>query len=405
MCVCGAYAEFAGEPNNVLKGAKWSPDGLCLMTASEDRTLRLFELPGDDGGGGGDGGGSVAELSSVLQVREGESIYDYAWYPHMDSAQPETCCFASSSRDHPVHLWDAYTGSCRASYVSYNHLDEVVAANSCAFSLDGQRLYCGFDRAVRIFDVTRPGRQCKLLQTCKSRKSRAGQRGIISCFAFAPDFSGLYAAGSFSGTTGLYAEGSDGLIVELGGHNGGVTQCTFSHDGLKLYTAARCDGAIHCWDVRMSCRVLASFQRACPTNQRIGFELKGAASEALITASQDGRVLVYDTTAPAEPPATVLSFGEATNAATSHPNLPLLAVAVGERRFPLSRDDHGARGGGGDSGATTEEAWSCDRASEDDPYANGLSVWRMPTPNAESAQPSTDGLAGNDGSDGWEDGA
>ena len=149
---------------------------------------------------------------------------------------------------------------------------------------------------------------------------------------------------------------------------------------------------------------MAEYVRSSPTNQRIGFELKGAASEALITASQDGRVLVYDTTAPAEPPATVLSFGEATNAATSHPHLPLLAVAVGERRFPLSRDDHCARDGGSGSGATTEEAWSCDRASEDDPYANGLSVWRMPTPTAESALPSTDSLAGNDGSGGWEDG-
>ena len=31
--------------NNFLKGCKWSPDGLCLLTASDDNCLRLFNLP------------------------------------------------------------------------------------------------------------------------------------------------------------------------------------------------------------------------------------------------------------------------------------------------------------------------------------------------------------------------
>ena len=45
--ICGCWDEFreATLPNNCVKGVKWSPDGLCLLTASEDRQLRLFELP------------------------------------------------------------------------------------------------------------------------------------------------------------------------------------------------------------------------------------------------------------------------------------------------------------------------------------------------------------------------
>ena len=35
---------------------------------------------------------------------------------------PSLPSFVSVCRDHPVHLWDAYTGALRASYTAYNHL-------------------------------------------------------------------------------------------------------------------------------------------------------------------------------------------------------------------------------------------------------------------------------------------
>ena len=37
--------EFHNQTNNYLKGCKWSPDGSCLLTNSEDHCLRLFNLP------------------------------------------------------------------------------------------------------------------------------------------------------------------------------------------------------------------------------------------------------------------------------------------------------------------------------------------------------------------------
>ena len=374
-CVAGALTPYRSPPNNTLRGVHWSPDGLCLLAASEDRKLRLFELPEklqseETIAAATDDAASSNELPNPLTILEGDAIYDYAWYPAMDSAQPATCCFASSSREHPARLWDAYTGQCRASYVSYNHLDEIVAPHSLAFSPGTSKLYCGFERAIRIFDIARPGRECELRPTCATKKSRDGQRGIVSCFAFAPDYSGLFAAGSFSGTTGLYVESQPGLIFQLEKHGGGITQLDFNHDGTLLYSAARRDGEIRCWDVRMSCRVLATYKRGgTPTNQRIGFELFGSASQGLITACQDGSVLCYDTTNPSAEAATLLTFGDATNAATMHPKgLPLLAVATGERRYALPR--------GGDA-SEEEEAEEVEAVQES---SNGLSVWLMPRP-------------------------
>ena len=138
-CVAGALAPFRAQANNTLRGAIWSPDGLCLLTASEDKRLRLFELPENlqseeglaalDDEAESDASAEPAqqpELPNPLTVLEGDAVYDYTWFPGMDSSQPETCCFLSSSRDHPIRLWDAYTGTCRASYVAYNHLDDVT---------------------------------------------------------------------------------------------------------------------------------------------------------------------------------------------------------------------------------------------------------------------------------------
>jgi telomerase Cajal body protein 1 len=98
------------------KDVKWSPDGLCLLTADDADKLHLFEFNSTSKG---------LNWQQALSVVEGETIYDYAWYPFMDSNNPATCCFVSSSRDHPLHLWDAFTGKLRATYRGYDHLDEV----------------------------------------------------------------------------------------------------------------------------------------------------------------------------------------------------------------------------------------------------------------------------------------
>lgn len=68
-----------------LKGCKWSPDGLCLLTNSEDNTLRLFDVPENLIYG------SFNNLDPVLQMKEGGTIFDYVWYPKMNSYDPVTC--------------------------------------------------------------------------------------------------------------------------------------------------------------------------------------------------------------------------------------------------------------------------------------------------------------------------
>ncbi|MEQ2187669.1 Telomerase Cajal body protein 1 [Goodea atripinnis] len=153
---------------------------------------------------------------------------------------PRPSGLASSSRDNPVHVWDAFYGKVRASFRPYNHLDELTAAHSLCFSPDGEQLYCGFEKMVRVFCTERPGRDCEERPTVVKKQ---GQSGIISCFAFSPCQS-VYACGSYSRCAGLYSC-QDGTLLALlpTRHHGGLTHLLFSPDGNYLYTGGRKVGA------------------------------------------------------------------------------------------------------------------------------------------------------------------
>lgn len=100
-------------------------------------------------------GSSVLPMEPTLGIREGESVYDFAWFPLMNAqgrlyqcvwricwlktpVDPSTCCFITSVRDHPIQLWD-YTGSVRASYRAIDHCERFIGPNVLAFNLDGSK--------------------------------------------------------------------------------------------------------------------------------------------------------------------------------------------------------------------------------------------------------------------------
>jgi hypothetical protein len=160
----------------------------------------------------------------------------------------------------------------RCTYSAYDQADELTAAYSLAFSPTGEqyafaspysqaheapvqvqiqvnrsgtdakekrqkgkdkagnifffRFICGFNKAIRVYATSRPGREVSVIPTYD--KTFAGQRGIISCLAFNPDQSrGLQvAAGSFAGSVGLYSVADWGTIAILSAHKNGVTQVT-----------------------------------------------------------------------------------------------------------------------------------------------------------------------------------
>jgi len=65
----------------------------------------------------------------------------------------------------------------RCSYQAMDHMDELAAAISLAFTADGTELLTGFENCVRIFNTAQPGRTCDVLPTTPTRRSKDGQKG------------------------------------------------------------------------------------------------------------------------------------------------------------------------------------------------------------------------------------
>lgn len=269
-------------------------------------------------------------LQPAVRVHAGELIYDYAWYSQASAADPATYCFAVAARSHPIHLYDACTAEVRCSYRPYNALDELSPAYSVAFGGAGTKVYAGGLAAIHIFDIQRPGRDHDTLHTFKRKED--GQPGIISCISFDPGNSGLMAAGSYSGVAALYDCRTKEQLCLLEGHVGGVTHVAFSADGNYLYTGARKDGCIYCWDARNASGVLYTIHRqAGSTNQRIYFDIEPAGRH-LATGGEDGWVRFFDLREGSEA-GKFCAAGDVVNGCQFHPVLPLLATASGQRRF------------------------------------------------------------------------
>ncbi|KAI3937116.1 hypothetical protein MKX01_015331 [Papaver californicum] len=301
----------SSNPNNFLKGVKWSPDGSCFLTSSDDNTLRKFDLPDN--------------VDSTQQ--------------YVADEEPTTCVFATTTRDHPIHLWDATSGQLRCTYRAYDAMDEITAAFSVAFNNSGTKVYGGYNKSIRVFDLHRPGRDFDQYSTTQGKKE--GQSGIISAISFCPTHSGILATGSYNQTTAIYSEDNMELLYVLHGQEGGVTHVQFSKDGNYLYTGARKDPYILCWDIRKTVGIVYKLYRSSDsTNQRIFFDIEPS-GQHLGTGGQDGQVHIYDL----QTGQWVSSFQAASdtvNGFSFHPFHPMAATTSGHRRFGTldECDDH-----------------------------------------------------------------
>lgn len=196
------------------------------------------------------------------------------------------------------------------------------------------RIYCGSNNMVEIFDTTRPGKDSTKRPTCPTRRSKKGQKGVISSLAFNPDHSNLYAAGSYLKTIGLYDGRADELLLllrdkhlnsrkraklssgtsstEAGASTtsqgqdqkrppmGAVTQVQFTPDGLHLYSASRQDSYIRCWDIRNTVQVLHRLERPGDvTNQRLSFDISSD-GKWLSTGDMNGDISIFNLENPVD---------------------------------------------------------------------------------------------------------
>ena len=90
--------------------------------------------------------------------------------------RPPLMASALPAQAQPLHLWDGQSGTLRCTYRAYDAADEVTAALSLGFNPAGTSIWAGFNRTIRVFDLSRPGRECTSIVThSKTQEGLPGQ--------------------------------------------------------------------------------------------------------------------------------------------------------------------------------------------------------------------------------------
>ncbi len=196
---------------DIVWSAAFSPDGTRIVTASEDKTARLWNV--------------------TTGVQIGEPLR------HKDRVQsaafsPDGTRIVTASWDSTARLWDAATGMPIGEPM--RHEGDVWSA---AFSSDGTRIVtASWDRTARLWDGTTGA---PIAEAMRHKDS------VLSA-AFSPDGTRIVTA-SWDNTARIWDAATGAPVGESMRHEERVTSAAFSPDGTRIAVVSE-DPTVHIWD-------------------------------------------------------------------------------------------------------------------------------------------------------------
>ncbi|MBN1600056.1 MAG: hypothetical protein JW915_00540 [Chitinispirillaceae bacterium] len=182
----------------------FSPDNTCILTTSDDNTIRLWDAAS---------GSLKREFTGHTQ-----STLSVAFSP--DNKNMIT---GAEQPDNTLRLWDIATGS--ITYQFHGHKNSVT---SVAFSPDGSKILTGsLDSTAQLWDAS----------SGTAIASLRGHTARITSVAFSPDGK-VVATGSYDYSVCLWSVDSATLIRKLTIDSSLVSALAFSPDGSKIATGA-----------------------------------------------------------------------------------------------------------------------------------------------------------------------
>ncbi len=326
-----------GDHVGHVQALAFSPDGTRLVTADQEGSVRLWEVPSGkpiatltgharpvtDLAFSPDGSHLVTSDGSAVRIWKAHSTKPVTVLtghtgPVLDVAfSPDGTHLATAGSDRTVRLWEVpsgrpiatltgHTGAVSSVHFAPNgsHLAtsdgsavRIWKAHSTnpptvltghtgpiydvAFSPDGTHLAtAGNDRTVRLWEVP----------SGKPIATLTGHTDVVDSVAFAPNGSLLATAGADGGTR-LWEMPSGKPIATLTGHARPVTDLVFSPDGSRLATAGE-DHRIRLWDIRSGAPI-STFNPDSSLVYRLAFSPDGT---LLASAGHDGTARLWDMT-------------------------------------------------------------------------------------------------------------
>jgi WD40 repeat protein len=187
----------------------FSPDGSRIVSASGDKTLKIWRLPG-----------GVEEFT----------LAGHEWSVTACAFSPDGSRILSGGLDETLRIWDAVTG---VQQVTLSTCGEVRA---CAFSPDGSRIVSGNQWGrLTVWDVA----------TGTVIAELSGHTGPVRACAFSPDAQSIVSA-SDDYSLKVWNVGAATELATLVGHSFWVGGCAFSPDGSRVLSAG--DETLRFWD-------------------------------------------------------------------------------------------------------------------------------------------------------------
>jgi WD40 repeat protein len=184
-----------------LNQASFSPDGSRVVTASHDRTARIWDV-------------RSAEAIAVLRGHQGVVV--------TAEFSPDGKRVLTAAEDATAGIWDASSG---AEVVRLSgHVHGLVLAR---FSPDGSRVVTAGGDTARIWDAA----------TGAGLRRLEGHTAPILCARFSPDGTRI-VSGAEDSTAIIWEVASGRALFHLGGHEGVVVDARWSAGGAQVITAS-----------------------------------------------------------------------------------------------------------------------------------------------------------------------
>ena len=202
---------FPGH-TRAIETVKFSPDGRWLASGGVDRTIRIWDISNGH------------ELRQWVANSQGVSALAFT----SDGSR-----LASGGGDGKVSIWNPTTGQELISFLA-----DEGGVDSLAFAPDNRSLATagGAEETVKVWDVSTGQLGLKI----------TGHSDVVTAVAFSPDGRWI-ASGSYDYTVRIWEAATGQELHTLNGHQNMVNDVVFSTDGHWLASASA-DETVRIWD-------------------------------------------------------------------------------------------------------------------------------------------------------------